>query len=86
MAKVASEASVVGGVSTGEEQFGEDDDRGGGINVEVEELDGGADETGEEYLGARVRLLFSAWHGSIDVSLGKWSRSSAHNGQRLHFC
>jgi hypothetical protein len=58
MAKVASEASVAAVASAaGKKSFRKDDDRGGGINVEVEELDGGADETGEEHLRGRIPLL-----------------------------
>jgi hypothetical protein len=65
MAKVASEASVAAVASGGKEQLGEDDDRGGGINIEVEELDGSADETGEEHLRGLVPLLFFAGHELI---------------------
>jgi hypothetical protein len=54
MAKMASDASRCGGVGGRKEQLWEDDDRGGGVDVEVEELDGGADETGKEHLQRRV--------------------------------
>ncbi len=39
-----------GGIGRGKEQLRKDDDRGGRVDVEVEELDRGADEAGEEYL------------------------------------
>lgn len=34
--------------------MGEDDNRGGGVNIEVEELNGGADERGDDDFITRV--------------------------------
>ena len=51
MPKVASEASrAESRVGGGEKERGKDQHRGGGIDVEVEELDGRADQAGEEHL------------------------------------
>ncbi len=45
MANVASDWSVAAAASPlWEKDMGEDDNRGGGVNIEVEELNGGADE------------------------------------------
>ena len=41
-----------GGIALREEDMREDDDRGSGINVEVEKLNGGANERGDNNLVA----------------------------------
>ncbi len=45
MANVASDCSVAAAASPcGKKIWGKTNDRGGGVNIEVEELNGGADE------------------------------------------
>ena len=52
---VASDASVaVAGSDRWKEQGGEDEHRCGAVDVEVEELDGGADHAGEQHVPRRV--------------------------------
>ena len=51
-------AQQLGGfVLPGEEQPGENEHGGGGVDVEVVELDGGADQAGDDHAAARVHLL-----------------------------
>ncbi len=53
MAKVASDCRVAAAASPcGKKDMREDDDRGGGIDVEVEKLNGGANERGDNNLVA----------------------------------
>ena len=58
IANVASEASVAeAGSDAGKEQPGEDEHRGGRVDVEVEELDRRADQAGEQHLARPVHRL-----------------------------
>lgn len=52
MAKVASDQGGRSGIALREKDMREDDDRGGGIDVEVEKLNGGANERGDNNLVA----------------------------------
>src|SRR6185437_6947665 len=52
------------GISRREEEAGKDENRRGGEDVEIEELDGGADEAGDEHLGRGIDLRGSRGVGS----------------------
>jgi hypothetical protein len=61
MAKVVSEASIAAVASVAvKNQLRKDDHGGSGVDVEVEEFDGRADETGKKHLYRRIPMnLFS---------------------------
>ena len=62
MPNVASEARRGGGrVGRREEQAGKDEHRRGRVNVEIEKLDGRADQAGEEHLAGRVERARLPW-------------------------
>ena len=69
-----------GGVGRGEEQLREDEHGGGGVDVEVEEFDGGADEAGEEDLRGRVE----AWRGACVMESGCVNNGIAQANESLH--
>ena len=67
-----------GGIFLGEKESGKNQDGGGGVNVEIEKLDGGADQAGEKNLCGAVD-----WAGS--GSGGQDFRDSLHEaGRKLH--
>ena len=64
-----------GAIACGEEEAREDEDGGSGVDVKVEELDGGADEGGEEYLAGGVDACRQNGKASGCCSVRAWGRA-----------
>ena len=79
------------GISRREEEAGKNENGGGGEDVEIEELNGGADEAGDEDLGRRVDRPFQGSAGFVHGNLREQSTTesaaeSTGNGDKEGGC